>query len=249
MIAIIVFFFTIFSLLNFTGTRLLKLILSKLSKYNTPLVARIMKLKDKEQRIVAALVHFMFMCLITSSSLWIVIQGWTNSKDPTAIDNYENYLIVMQISIGFYLYDVYIMRAHIKHPRLIHHFVTLFGYVMTLEQPKIMFYTALMSVEAYKFPLIIIQILYYLELETIDTKPYIPYVMARAVRCILWTILKFGSITLSIVATSLHGLPDVDAWCYTMMLTLTVSMAGYNFYILYQDLEYFYKLIKLRLML
>lgn len=226
--SIIGFFATCFTLINYMTTSLLTVITKK--GYLQPI-------KDKEQKIVSIMLHLTFMSFITSISLWFTIIGWDNSCDGTKVSSYGTYLYALRVGIGFYIYDIFVMKP--AYARMIHHFISLYGYLAVLEENKLVWYAAALNIEAYKLPLIVMQFLYYIDMDT-----SIAYKTCRTLRMVTWITFKLGSTILGITASSLHGIPNVDPWYYMLLVSITIFMSSYNLYILYTDIVYFYHLIR-----
>lgn len=238
-LALVILFFTSIALLNFITVNVLRLLTTKISLFH--------KIKDKEQRVTLVLLHLCYTTLITSVSLWITITGWNKSNGNDTIEYDTIYFTVIQVGIAFYLHDILVLttgkgRGGIDSARLIHHYISICAYVGVLEEPKAIFYSATMSIELYKVPLIMIQLLYYFEL-----MDHWSYVLMRFMRFILWLSFKTASIIINIVVSFIHGFPDINGWYYTILLFGTLSMLWYNLYIVYSDIKYFYGLIRKRI--
>ena len=153
------------------------------------------------------------------------------------VDGYEIYLEIIQIGMGFYMYDVIIMKP--QKARLVHHFVSIMAYIMILSENRIIWYGAVLNIEAYKLPLIIMQLLYYFE-----KSETIWYKVARGLRMVLWIVIKGGCTLLSISKSIMHGFPNVYSGYHRIMISSSVLITFYSLYIVYQDVEYFYRLAR-----
>jgi len=193
----------------------------------------LLRIKDKEQKIASLGLDFLFMSFITSISLWFTIVGWESSWDGTEVASYDTYLYALRVAIGFYAYDIFVMKP--SYAGTIHHLVCIYGYLAVLEENQMIWYAAILNLEAYKLPFIVMQLLYYIGMEGST-----PYNISRILRMGSWIVFKLSSLLLGIIATSLHNVPDVNPWYYMMLISIVISMSCYNLYILYTDIVYFY---------